>query len=137
MSPMRIGVIAFLLVVSVGCGAGLEPIAAPVAPVTPPAPPTREIAGLLRVEVTTVTTGVRLDPDGYAVENDPWDYDVDSGMIQPVPTNGTASIYLRPGPHFIGLVGVAANCSGENINGLYITVEQGGVTKIVYRLVCT
>ena len=95
-----------------------------------------EISEFQRVEVTTVTTGVQLDPDGYAVENDPWDYDEGAGMLQPVPANGTATIYLTPGPHFVGLAGVAENCDGENIHGLSIIVQRGVVTKLLYEVVC-
>ncbi len=129
-----------LIALSLGCGAGSEPTSPPVATVTPvgPAPPvTPATAGLQRVDVTTVTTGVHLDPDGYGVLNDEWDYDEGDGVTVPVPTNGTAILYLRPGGHVLSLVGVAKNCGGENLDDRPVTVELGAaVTSVVFQVVC-
>src|SRR5947208_1227421 len=57
------------------------------------------------VEVSASTTGVDLDPDGYAVA-------VDGGAGQPLAVNGTVSLaQLSAGSHSIALGGVATNCS--------------------------
>jgi hypothetical protein len=120
----RLGVPAFLVALSLGCGAG------PVRPVSP------DNRGLQRVEVTTVTTGVRLDPDGYGVLNDQWDYGVGDGITVAVPTNGAVILYLRPGSHVLSLVGVAENCSGENLDDRPIIVSPDAVTTVVFYVLC-
>jgi alpha-tubulin suppressor-like RCC1 family protein len=98
-------------------------------------PPGNE--GLKRVEVTTVTTGVRLDPDGYGVLNDEWDYDVGDGVTVPAPTNGVVTLYLRPGGHILSLVDIAPNCSGEKSDDRVVVVEPAAVvTRVVFQVVC-
>jgi hypothetical protein len=124
----RFGVSIFLVALSLGCGTGTEPTSTPVTPAA---------SGLQRVEVTTVTTGVRLDLDGYGVLNDEWGYDVGDGATVAVPANGAVTLYLRPGGHILSLVGVATNCSGENLDDRPVTVEPGAaVTLVVFQLVC-
>jgi hypothetical protein len=93
--------------------------------------------GLQRVEVTTITTGVDLDPDGYGVLNDEWDYHVGDGETVPTVTNGTVNLYLRAGGHVLSLIGIATNCTGEDVDDRSIFVEPGAaVTKVVFRVVC-
>jgi hypothetical protein len=140
------GVAAALLALSVACGADagtrppVEPAVAPGAPGTPvtPIPGGPSDPSLQRVEVTTLTTGVRLDPDGYGILNDEWDYDVGDGATVTAPTNGTAVLYLRAGPHVLSVVGVARNCRGEDISDRSITVTAGdAATPVLFKLVCT
>jgi hypothetical protein len=89
------------------------------------------------VEVTTVTTGVYLDPDGYGVLNDEWDYDVGDGNTVPVGTNDKVILSLRPGQHALSLVGVAKNCSGQDLDDRPVMVASGNVvTKVVFEVVC-
>lgn len=87
------------------------------APPPPPPPP--------QIQVTAVTTGVDLDPDGYWIEV--WKPSIGgltyvaSGVV---PSNGTVTIVidpplvvLSPGPFQIGLSGsVAANCNVTTAN---------------------
>ena len=95
------------------------------------------VGALQRVDVTTVTTGVRLNVDGYGVLNDEWDYDVGDGVTVPVPTNGAVTLYLRPGGHVLSLVGIAENCSGENVDDHPVFVEPGAaVTRVLFHVVC-
>jgi hypothetical protein len=103
-------------------------------PPPPPPPPTTD--ELQTVEVTTVTTGVRLDPDGYGVLNDEWDYDVGDGETVPIATNGTVNLHLRPGGHILSLVDVAANCSGKNLSDRPINAKVGVVTPVLFEVVC-
>jgi hypothetical protein len=57
--------------------------------------------------VTTSTTGMDQDGDGYSLTLDGTDH----GAIS---ANDRVSIRLNPGSHSIALVGLAANCSVEN-----------------------
>ena len=91
---------------------------------------------LQRVEVTTATTGVRLDPDGYGVLNDEWDYDVGDGVTAAVPTNGIVTLYLRAGRHVLSLVSVASNCSGEDLDDRPVVVSMGAATTVPFSVVC-
>lgn len=54
------------------------------------------------IEFNVTTTGVDIDPDGFAVA-----VDGQSGIL---PLNGSLSITVTPGPHTIGFSGVAFNC---------------------------
>lgn len=118
-----------LAVCIMGCGRNSRPTATEVPPAPPP-PTVRQ-----RVEVTTVTTGTNLDPDGYSIENDPWDYDQDSAKTAQVPTNGMVVLSLLPGSHVLYLFDVAKNCTGVNLDRS-INVQSGTVTSVVFTLVC-
>lgn len=94
-------------------------VACATTPAPPPPPPPPQI------QVTAVTTGVDLDPDGYWIEV--WKPSVGgltyvaSGIV---PSNGTVTIVidpplvvLSPGPFQVGLNGsVAANCNVTTAN---------------------
>ncbi|HEX6668032.1 MAG TPA: hypothetical protein VF061_00655, partial [Gemmatimonadales bacterium] len=54
--------------------------------------------------VVTNTTGTELDTDGYMLTVD----GVENGVIGPAAARTVAE--LEPGPHQIGLAGLAANC---------------------------
>jgi hypothetical protein len=133
--------VVFGVVVASGLGCGLGPglpsapraPATPAAPVTPVTPDNRVLE---RVEVTTITTGIRLDPDGYGVLNDEWDYDFGDGVTVAAPTNGTVILQLRSGDHILSLVGVAPNCSGEDLDDHPIHVPSGAVTRVEFHVVC-
>ena len=109
---------------------------APIPPNTPNTPTAPTTPTTQSVEVTTVTTGVRLDPDGYGILNDEWDYDVGDGVTVAAPTNGTVILYLRPGSHVLSVVGVAKNCSGENLDDRPVTVQLGAVARVLFQLTC-
>jgi hypothetical protein len=136
--PLRLGVLACLVAFSVGCTAGRDgSVTTPVGPVKPVTPFTPITAVLQKVEVTTLTTGTRPDPDGYGVLNDEWDYDEGADATVPVPTNGTTLLYLRSGAHVLSLVGVAENCDGEELGDRPIFVGESAVTtSVVFRVIC-
>ena len=115
------------------CGTASEPSFALRDPTTPMA---SLDTSLQRVEVTTATTGVRLDSDGYGVLNDEWDYDVGDGVTAAVPTNGIVTLYLRAGRHVLSLVSVASNCSGEDLDDRPVVVSMGAATTVPFSVVC-
>ena len=62
------------------------------------------------IQVTTVTTGSSLDPDGYTMS-------VDGGPFQVVGLNATLILDgLAVGPHSLALSSIASNChlDGDN-----------------------
>ena len=124
--------VVLLLATSAGCGSDGDGPSV-VAPDTPAVPSS---ATLQRVEVTTVTTGAHLDPDGYGILNDEWDYDIGDGATVAAPINGTTVLFLRPGNHVLSVVGVAGNCRGENISDRAVVVPQGAPATFEFRLVC-
>ena len=130
------GVSAVLVALSIGCGADADPVSSSRMPI-PDVPFAPDTVALKRVEVTTITTGVHLDADGYGILNDEWDYDIGDGLTVPAPTNGTVVRYLAPGGHVLSVVGVASNCRGTDIDDRSLTVEpDADVTRVVFELVC-
>src|SRR5439155_423135 len=74
------------------------------------------------VYVSTSTTGVDLDPDGYTVT-------VDGGASQPMASNGTVTFTgVAAGSHTVALSGIAGNCSVTNANPQTVTVTAGATT---------
>jgi hypothetical protein len=75
------------------------------------------------LHVTTTTTGVSLDPDGYSVcvDLDPWQdgcaYESAIGV------NGGATVPVAPGTHFVELDGVAPNCTASGDNPRTVTAN--------------
>ena len=131
-SVVWIGLSIVSIASSLDCAGGDR---SPTAPASrnPPTP----ITSLQTVEVTTITTGVELDPDGYGVLYDEWDYDVGDGNTVPVGTNDKVILSLRAGQHALSLVGVAKNCSGENLDDRPVIVASGNVvTKVLFEVVC-
>jgi hypothetical protein len=81
--------------------------------------------------VTTSTTGVSLDLDGYTVT-------VDGTTSQPVSNNGTVTFNgLSPGSHSVALSGVAANCTVSGGTSQTVTVPAGGTTSASFSVICT
>ena len=112
--------------------------ARPVVPTVPVTPGTPVSAGLQKVQVTIVTSGVHLDADGYDIVNDEWGYDVGDGATVPAPVNGTVTLYLRPGDHILSLVHVAPNCTGQLLGDRPVIVASGDVvTEVVFEVECS
>jgi hypothetical protein len=85
------------------------------------------ITGSLQLTVTT--SGVDLDPDGYAVT-------LDSGQAYALPANGTLvldSVYA--GSHLLTVQGLTANCSAAN-NPRTVTVPSGGSLAVSIAVTC-
>src|SRR2546430_1596123 len=80
--------------------------------------------------VSTSTTGVDLDPDGYTVT-------VDGGASQPMASNGTVTFTgVAAGSHTVALSGIAGNCSVTNANPQTVTVTAGATTGAPFSLSC-
>jgi hypothetical protein len=81
--------------------------------------------------VSTSTTGVDLDADGYTVT-------VDGSSSQPVATNGNVTFTgVATGSHAVALSGVAGNCSVSGASSGTVTVSAGGSAPLSFSLNCT
>ena len=80
--------------------------------------------------VTTTTTGLDLDSDGYRLVVD----GRDQGAI---PTNGTVLTRLQPGSRAIGLTGLSPNCTLESTGSHIVTIADPEVAPIEFAVVCT
>jgi WD40 repeat protein len=83
------------------------------------------------VRVTTVTTGIDLDPDGYAVS-------VDGVLAAVVGVNGNLEITrLAIGNHTVAIKAVAANCpvAGDSVRSASLVL--GEVETVAFALSCT
>ncbi|HEX2249822.1 MAG TPA: Ig-like domain-containing protein, partial [Gemmatimonadales bacterium] len=102
-------------VVAVYCGGGDN--------IGPPA------AGTL--EITTSTSGVELDADGYTVQ-------IDGGSVQTVGVEATITTrQVTPGAHTVLLGGLAANCSVAGDIPRSVTVTAGETTTVSFEVTCT
>lgn len=82
------------------------------------------------LDVTTVTTGSDLDPDGYTVT-------VDSTTSQAMGTNATVRFTaLAEGSHTVELSGVSANCAVSGENPRTVTVLGGSVAITTFDVTC-
>ena len=82
------------------------------------------------VRVTTATTGVDLDPDGYTAM-------VIGGPSQAVPVNGTATIAnVRQGQRMVTLGGVAPNCAITGADTAAVTVQLGATSDVGFSIAC-
>lgn len=85
------------------------------------------VAATGSVEVTAVTSGDELDPDGYTVQ-------VDNGPLRPLPVNGKATIEgLSAGDHSVRIDGVLASCTLAGANPRTVRVTTGGATRDTAR----
>jgi WD40 repeat protein len=87
---------------------------------------------LARLQVTTVTTGIDLDPDGY--------FAIASGLSgtgATVPANGAVTLGpLIPGDYSVRLDAVAVNCDVSAPNPRTVTLTSGTTTGTAFDVVC-
>lgn len=83
------------------------------------------------IEVLTTASGSGSDPDGFSVLLD----GADRGPVTP----GAAAAFaqLPPGPHIIGLSGLAANCQVVGDNPRDVTVSAGQTAQVPFAVTCT
>jgi Tol biopolymer transport system component len=82
------------------------------------------------LQVTTVTTGESLDPDGYSVS-------VDNASSQAIAVNGTVTVRgVLAGSHLVTLRGVAVNCSYAGANPRPLTVIAGDTIAVSFAITC-
>jgi hypothetical protein len=82
------------------------------------------------VAVTTATTGAQQDADGYMLRLD----GSDTGPIAIAAADTLAD--LTPGPHLVGLAGVASNCELQGDNPRAVTVAAGATTAATFVVTC-
>ena len=82
------------------------------------------------LELTTVSTGMDLDADGYAIE-------VDGDQAATVAVNAVATIDdLAAGNHAVRLVGVQANCTVAGDNPRTVSVSSGEEAAVEFTVEC-
>ena len=82
------------------------------------------------VQVSIATTGIDIDPDGYAVS-------VDAAPAVAVPVNGTLTVTrLSAGSHTVTMSGVAANCPVGGTNPRSVTLAAGEVQPVSFAVAC-
>ncbi len=83
------------------------------------------------IEVTTVTGGEPLDPDGYTVA-------LDEGPAADVGVNSAFDLSDVPaGEHHLELAGVAPHCRLSGPNPRPVTVDGGSTVRVRFELVCS
>jgi hypothetical protein len=83
------------------------------------------------IEVVTTSSGSPPDPDGYQLQ-------LDGAPARAIGTSATVSIPgTAPGPHTVGLSGLAANCSLDGDNPRAVTVSPGAVAPVAFTIACT
>jgi hypothetical protein len=87
-----------------------------------------EAGGEARISVTT--TGLDLDLDGYRVIVE----GADRGAIS---TNGTMQIRLDTGLSSFTLMGIDANCNLDGSGSRKVTIADGEVAQVDFKVVCT
>jgi hypothetical protein len=113
---------------------GANPVAVHTARGDTAAVPFAVACASMTLHVTTTTTGVSLDPDGYFVclDLDPWQdgcaYASDIGV------NGGATVPVAPGTHDVQLDGVAPNCTVSGDNPRTITANAN--TEVPFAVTC-
>jgi len=88
-----------------------------------------QLAVLAPVRVTTSTTGIDLDPDGYYLS-------VDGSSYGQLGLNATISVGLGPGDHLVGLGNLAPNCS---VGGEYprrVNISPDADTHVSFEILC-
>lgn len=80
--------------------------------------------------VTTRTSGVELDPNGYTVS-------VDGGSQRPIGRSSALMVpSLSPGTHSVALTGVAANCTVAGPNPASATIAVGVTDTVAFDAIC-
>ncbi len=80
--------------------------------------------------ITTRTTGLDLDRDGYGVT-------VDGGTQGAISANGTMVTRLEPGSHAVALTGLAPNCTIDGLEPATVTIVHTEITPVEFVVVCT
>jgi hypothetical protein len=83
------------------------------------------------LSVSTATTGVELDPDGYSLV-------VDGGQGQAIGLDATLVVDRLPdGTHSVGLSGMAQNCVPQGDNPRAVTVTSGATASVAFAITCS
>jgi hypothetical protein len=88
-------------------------------------------AGDGSLTVSTVTTGLDFDSDGYHLT-------VDGTVRASASATGTTTITrLDPGSHIVGLAGLAANCRVQVPKSQVVSLIEGEIDSLEFAVVCT
>jgi hypothetical protein len=81
--------------------------------------------------ITTSTTGVELDLDGYSVS-------IDGQAAQPISSNTTFTVErLADGQHTVELSGIAGNCAVGGQNPGSVSVASGATATLAFEITCS
>ncbi|HEU4680706.1 MAG TPA: hypothetical protein VFS51_03105, partial [Gemmatimonadales bacterium] len=87
-------------------------------------------AAMGALEVGASTSGSGTDPDGYSLV-------LDGGDRGPIGLNATTTVGgIQPGPHTVGLTGLAANCQVAGENPRTVTVVAGETVQLAFAVAC-
>jgi TolB protein len=90
------------------------------------------------IRVTTATSGVEIDGNGYAVRLEA--YTIDGRSYQEmvsIPTAGEVTLeHVVGGSWYVTLVGLAVNCNPEGVNRRSVAVTPAQTTAVTYDVVC-
>lgn len=82
------------------------------------------------LELTTSTTGIEPDLDGYTVQ-------IDAQPAEPIaPSGSLQKTGIEAGDHTILLGGVAANCTVAGANPRNVSVTAGETTPVPFHVIC-
>ena len=82
------------------------------------------------LRVTTATSGVEIDADGYGVS-------IDGRAAQPIGVNSTLTAdALTDGQHSVELSGLATNCSVQGDNPQPVSVVAGATATAAFVIIC-
>lgn len=112
-SPRVLLTSALMLVACSGNPAGPPPYGGPAA-----------------IRITTITTGLDLDPNGYNLAVD----GIDGGLVSPI---GTQVVLVHPGSRTIALTGLTPNCVVDGSASRTVTVTEDQGADIAFAIVCT
>jgi TolB protein len=81
--------------------------------------------------VTTTTSGVDLDPNGYTATTE-------TGIFQPIGINATVAVNNVPsGARTVELTGLVSNCTVQGQNPRTVTVPISGAVQTDFAIVCS
>ena len=83
-----------------------------------------------QVQVTTTTTGVETDPDGYAIV-------LDGRPGVSIGTNASSTLVAAEGKHTVELVGLSANCGVDAGTRRDVMVAADQTVAVAFDVVCS
>src|SRR3989441_2287957 len=90
------------------------------------------------VHITTATSGVDLDPDGYLLCVDPYEgyYGTTCTYGQSIAVNGAVTVAVSAGDHRVLLNGIAGNCVLRGENPKVVSTSVGNTAEVALSLTC-
>ncbi|HEX5964137.1 MAG TPA: hypothetical protein VFY42_10450, partial [Gemmatimonadales bacterium] len=83
------------------------------------------------LRITTATSGVEVDADGY-------NFSIDGQAAQPISSNATFTLErLAEGQHSVELSGVAPNCAVDGENPRLVNTAAGSTATLAFVITCS